>query len=478
MHSVADPELDDDRRLRVQISERDLLCINGCGFYGTPQWGNRCSKCWRAHQIAEKRDRDYARNKTLLTFEKFEEKRKLSTESRSLTFRNIMKKSPSILSGGSGDNSRDDRDRRSSTATQLRTRQLSPDSSEARVKYTDWLIGNLPTSVVQEITRMTKYAENRINEFDVVPEELSDQVQTFYQHLNDRLSHNKFFVNQDPAFVQDVMEQVERYLSVTTYNRLFCPSPEEEAGDLSLQARIRSLNWVTSGFLEMKLDFTKAEVLESLDDAITECISINSPRRMDEKLDCLLKCCHCIFDALKKSGAPTSADEFLPVLIFILIKANPPLLQSNVKYISRYALPHRVMSGESGYFFTNLSCALQFVQNMNHESLKMDKREFEAYTSGQIQPPPSAANCGCNQAISTMEQTAKRFENLLTEQQKFLEEAEEFARQIEIDEARVMEDYEEVFQTYPKADLVDAMHSAEIEEQKTADMLKECGITQ
>ncbi|PIO57342.1 a20-like zinc finger, partial [Teladorsagia circumcincta] len=50
------------RRLVVQINEKDLLCVNGCGFYGTPQWGNRCSKCWREHQLAEKRSQDYAKN--------------------------------------------------------------------------------------------------------------------------------------------------------------------------------------------------------------------------------------------------------------------------------------------------------------------------------------------------------------------------------------------------------------------------------
>ncbi|RCN38486.1 a20-like zinc finger [Ancylostoma caninum] len=55
------------RRLKVQINEKDLLCVNGCGFYGTPQWGNRCSKCWREHQIAEKRSQDYAKNKVFVS---------------------------------------------------------------------------------------------------------------------------------------------------------------------------------------------------------------------------------------------------------------------------------------------------------------------------------------------------------------------------------------------------------------------------
>ena len=47
------------------------------------------------------------------------------------------------------------------------------------------------------------------------------------------------------------------------------------------------------------------------------------------------------------------ADDFLPVLIYVLIHANPPQLASNLMYIERFRMHSRMMS-ESAYFFTQL----------------------------------------------------------------------------------------------------------------------------
>ncbi|KAK6739788.1 hypothetical protein RB195_008343 [Necator americanus] len=461
------------RRLKVQINEKDLLCVNGCGFYGTPQWGNRCSKCYREHQIAEKRSQDYAKNKTLLGFDSFQERRKMTTESRTMTIKKIFR-SPSMLASTSGD-SLSSVQHVSPNGTPVRLRQVSPDSKAAREVLTDFLVTSLPTAVLQEVTRQVKYAVIKIHELRVSPDEMSELVQGFYQYLIDKLNQSPFF-NQEKCKVkvEDVIAEVEKYICTCCYNNLFCASSDEEVADLSLQDRIRSLNWVTAGFLETKVDFSRQAVRNLLDDAIAEMIDINSHRRSDEKLECLVRCSHKIFEALKESGAPTSADEFLPVLIYVLLKGNPPLIQSNVKFISRFALPTRVMSGESGYFFTNLSCALQFVQDMNYASLKMERSEFEAYTSGDLVPPLNMMNCGCNQALGSMEESLAKLRELIERQHALSSRIDEVERRLSVEEAELSEEFRKIMATYPSQEYQKLKEQIAREEKETMEV---CSLT-
>ncbi|XP_046143379.1 rab5 GDP/GTP exchange factor isoform X1 [Osmia bicornis bicornis] len=374
----------------LRIDEADLKCKNGCGFYGNVEWEGYCSKCHREYlqkQRSQTECNTYgqgydfaASNKgTGSGHQKYEEKKVQQEKKYKLL--NISFRKPVAKAQG---------------YQELFYELMKDNSDLEKVKNENRdLIAMIAKTPVEKDVRkcMHSFIIDILQNKDVKrTEELSEITQNFYQVFAKRLENSAKYADIAPEIKEKLLDYVERYAMTLLYRILFCPPfTNDEEKDLAIQNRyfyrIRQLNWVSGKNLECRIHETSSEVRELVYASITDLLNMDSAKAPQEKLSCIIYCCRNIFLMLQQSvGGPASADEFLPALIFIVLKANPARLKSNINFITRFCNASRLMTGEGGYYFTNLCCAVSFIENLTAESLNMDEKDFNAYMSGERVP--------------------------------------------------------------------------------------------
>ncbi|TGO11757.1 hypothetical protein BTUL_0102g00070 [Botrytis tulipae] len=107
-----------------------------------------------------------------------------------------------------------------------------------------------------------------------------------------------------------------------------------------------------------------------------EILKIKTYRAPRDKIICVLNCCKVIFGLLKHSKTDSSADSFMPLLIYVVLQANPEHLVSNVQYILRFRNQEK-LGGEAGYYLSSLMGAVQFIENLDRTTLTISDEDFE-----------------------------------------------------------------------------------------------------
>lgn len=114
-----------------------------------------------------------------------------------------------------------------------------------------------------------------------------------------------------------------------------------------------------------------------------ELLKIKTYRAPRDKIICVLNCCKVIFGLLKQMKSDGSADAFMPLLIYVILQANPEHLVSNVQYILRFRNQDK-LGGEAGYYINSLMGAVQFIENLDRTSLTIKDEAFEAHVEAAV----------------------------------------------------------------------------------------------
>ncbi|XP_049886580.1 GTPase-activating protein and VPS9 domain-containing protein 1 [Pectinophora gossypiella] len=84
-----------------------------------------------------------------------------------------------------------------------------------------------------------------------------------------------------------------------------------------------------------------------------------------DKLSCIMRCVRSIMAVLGLSeGATPSADDLTPVLVYVILKVNPPSLLSTIELVN--ALGGAALSGEALYWWTQFCSAVAYIKTMDY----------------------------------------------------------------------------------------------------------------
>lgn len=151
---------------------------------------------------------------------------------------------------------------------------------------------------------------------------------------------------------------------------------EDVERDEVLAQKIRIYRWLREEHLDMQPFGDKGRKFLTL--AQQELSKIRSYRAPRDKIICVLNTCKVLFGYLRSShNKDQSADAFIPLLIWTVLKANPEHLVSNVQYILRFRNQEK-LNGEAGYYMSSLMGAVQFIENLDRTNLTITDDEFEA----------------------------------------------------------------------------------------------------
>ncbi|KEQ72241.1 hypothetical protein M436DRAFT_16856, partial [Aureobasidium namibiae CBS 147.97] len=149
---------------------------------------------------------------------------------------------------------------------------------------------------------------------------------------------------------------------------------EDVERDEVIAQKIRIYGWIREEHLDIAPITDKGRRFLVL--AQQELLKIGSYRAPRDKVICILNTCKVIFGFLKNNKSDQSADAFVPLLIYTVLRANPEHLVSNVQYILRFRNQDK-LGGEAGYYISSLMGVVTFIENLDRTNLTITDEEFE-----------------------------------------------------------------------------------------------------
>lgn len=208
-----------------------------------------------------------------------------------------------------------------------------------------------------------------ISEFPklTMPDEKTDLVERFMEYLTKSMMHDQIWKEATAAQIEEASLFIERNVMSHIYTHAIFPNGDGDIHrDRILHEHMAALSAViTPNHKDLRI--SKVYHYECpWPAAQAEIFMINAYKTPKDKLACVLRCSSTIMNLLSLASEKSvpAADDFMPVLIYVLIKANPPNLMSTVQYVNSFY--ENRLQGEEQYWWMQFSSAIEFIKTMDY----------------------------------------------------------------------------------------------------------------
>eukprot|EP01091_Cochliopodium_minus_P016315 TRINITY_DN6071_c0_g1_i1.p1 TRINITY_DN6071_c0_g1~~TRINITY_DN6071_c0_g1_i1.p1 ORF type:complete len:625 (+),score=197.91 TRINITY_DN6071_c0_g1_i1:71-1945(+) len=199
----------------------------------------------------------------------------------------------------------------------------------------------------------------------------------FYSNLtkltdNFKLNIWKSFTTEE---LRNGQECLEKYLMTILHEKIFSSDRPTLQLDIALQKKVEKLDFIKTHHLNISPNCRKYESLWLI--AGQELKALHTYTAPVDKIICIMRAFTLVTNSLKMAtGSGAAADDLLSILVYVIVKSNPPLMHSNIKFLRIFRDPSFSL-GAGGYNLATLEIAIEFVGSLNSSKLVgIDENDF------------------------------------------------------------------------------------------------------
>lgn len=198
-----------------------------------------------------------------------------------------------------------------------------------------------------------------------VSDEKAQYVDRFINFLFNSLENDNVWQTASEEQIESAKQIIERQIMSQVYMYALYPNGDGDVlRDQILHQHLQYLSKiVTPNHKDLRIN--KIYHLECpWPAAQAEILAISVHKTPRDKVRCVVRCCTIIMNLLSLANDKSvpAADDLMPVLVFVIIKASPVSLLSTVQYVNSFY--EKQFEGEDAYWWTQFCSAIEFIKTM------------------------------------------------------------------------------------------------------------------